>query len=462
MTSTASPRSTSPNPGIGMSMRTHHARRRHASRLSTRFVPGLSDLLSIEASFILFLFAGRYKMFPELRGFPIDFTVLFFVLTAALIAWALVSGRMRPFPLNLPVLLMILFSEFAAASLFWSSLDPFNKDKLIRFLLFTSTSFFAAYMFGQDKERRERLLRMLALLSCAILLYYVYYRYVLGIDMAGPSAGKFPEDSNNYLEYNAHASILFIMFIALAVLGSSKQMWLAFAGAGAMLFLLATIGGRGPLAVALLAIPLMGVGLFLRPQGVLKGLTRLLMFVAILCVIAGATYTVMVQAYGSETWEHLRTLDRYDMQLSSEDTTSLDERRDARELAIQGWHEKPILGWGIGEFRVQSVFGYPHNLLLEILMELGLVGAFFFLPICVIAVVACVRVVQRRTCGWTEITIALLYVTELVSHLTVQGYLADNRSFFAYLGLALGMGIGQVRRAPPESKPQPTAALVHE
>jgi O-antigen ligase len=247
------------------------------------------------------------------------------------------------------------------------------------------------------------------------------------------------------------------MFIALAVLGSSKQMWLAFAGAGAMLFLLATIGGRGPLAVALLAIPLMGVGLFLRPQGVFKGLTRLLMFVAILCVIAGATYTVMVQAYGSETWEHLRTLDRYDMQLSSEDTTSLDERRDARELAIQGWQERPILGWGIGEFRVQSVFGYPHNLLLEILMEMGLVGAALFFPICVIAVVACVRVMQRRTSGWAEIAIALLYVTELALHVTVQGYLADNRSFFAYLGLALGMSVGHARtarvKAAPHSSP---------
>lgn len=442
MTSTASPRSTSPNPGIGMSMRTHHARRRHASRLSTRFVPGLSDLLSIEASFILFLFAGRYKMFPELRGFPIDFTVLFFVLTAALIAWAFVSGRMRPFPLNLPVLLMILFSEFAAASLFWSSLDPFNKDKLIRFLLFTSTSFFAAYMFGQDKERRERLLRVLALFSCAILLYYVYYRYVVGVDMISSPTGRYPEDSNNYLEYNEHASLLFIIFIALAVVGSKRQMCSAFAGAGAMLFLLATIGGRGPLAVALLAIPLMGIGLSFRPYGVLKGVTRLLTFVAVLCVVAGATYTAMVQTYGSETWEQLHTLDRYDMQLSSEDTTSLDERHDARELAVQGWQEKPIFGWGIGEFRVQSVFGYPHNLLLEILMELGLVGAALFFPICVIAVVACVRVMQRRTSGWAEIAIALLYVTDLVSHLTVQGYLADNRAFFAYLGLALAIGAG--------------------
>lgn len=405
-------------------------------------------MFSVEAVFTLYLFSGRYKTFPELQGLPVDFTLLFFVVTAALIAWALVSGRMRPFPLSLPVLLMILFSEFSAASLFWSSLDWLNKDKLVRFLALTSTSFFAAHMLAQDKHRLERLIRMMAWLSCAILVYYVYYRYGLGIDMQAANApsGRVPADSNNYLEYNAHASMLFIFCIALAVFGSWKQMCTALAGAGAMLFLLTTIGGRGPLALALLAIPLMGLGLSLRPHGTVQGLMRLSMFVAALCVIAAGTYTAMVQAYGSETWQHLRTLSRYEMQISSEDTTSMDERRDARDLAVRQWHEKPILGWGIGEFRVESAVGYPHNLLLEILMELGLVGAFIFFPVCIAAAVECVRVARSRGCGWTEIAIALLYLTELGAHLTVTGYLADDRYFFAFLGLLMGMR--RARRPP--------------
>jgi len=440
-------------------LRRRSARKGGVGRLGARFLSAFADLFSIEASFTLYLFSGRYKTLPELRNLPIDYTLLFFVVTSVFIAWALVSGRMRPFPLNLPVLLMILFSELAAASLFWSSLDPLNKDKLVRFLALTSTSFFAAYMIAQDQSRRERLLRILAWLSCAIVTYYVYYRYVLGIDMQ-PGSGRIPADSNNYLEYNAHASILFIIFIALAVFGSWKQMCAALAGAGAMLFLLATIGGRGPLALALLAIPLTGLGLLLRPHGMLQGLTRLSMFVAALCAIAVVIYTAMVQVYGSETWQQLRTLDRYDMQLSSEDTSSIDERRDAQDFALRQWHEKPILGWGIGEFRVQSVFGWPHNLLLEILMELGLVGTFIFFPVCAGAVIECVRVARRRTCGWTEIAIAFLYLTELASELTVQGYLADDRCFFAYLGLVVGLG--QARRGPPGQSRGPRPALGYE
>lgn len=419
--------------------RARRTRGQSSSRLSARSLAAFSDLFSIEASFTLYLFAGRYKTFPELRGFPVDFTLFFFVVTCALIAWALVSGRMRPFPLSLPVLLIILFSEFSVASLFWSSLDPLNKDKLVRFLVLTSPSFFAAHMFAQDQVRRQRLVRMIAWLSCAVLLYYVYYRYVLGIDMQASNAGYIPADSDNYLQYNEHAAILFIFCVVLAALGSWRQMFAAFAGSGAMLFLLATIGGRGPLALALLAIPLMGLALPLRPHGIVKGLARLSLFVATLCLTAAVTYATMVQIYGSETWEYLRTLDRYELQISSEDTYSMDQRRNARDLAIRQWQKKPILGWGIGEFRVESVLGYPHNLLLEILMEMGLIGAFIFFSVSVIGIIECVRLMRSRRCGWAEIATALLYLTDLLSHLTVQGYLADDRFFFACLGFVVGV-----------------------
>src|SRR5229473_2737309 len=213
--------------------------------LSPRVLPSLADLFSIEASFVLFLFAGRYKGLPELRGFPIDFTLLFFAATLCLMAWASASGRIKPLPLDLPVVLMISFSALAAISLFWSSIDQRNVDKMLRFLLLTSTSFFAAYILAQEKIRCERLLRVLVGLSCAILLYYAYYRYVLGVDMSDPAlGGRVPEDANNYLEYNAHAAILFILFLSLAVFGSLKQLGGAIVGACTSLFGLVTIGGR--------------------------------------------------------------------------------------------------------------------------------------------------------------------------------------------------------------------------
>lgn len=423
-------------------MRTHRARGGCASGPSARFLPGFSDIFSVEASFGMFLFSGRYKMMPELRNFPVDFTLLFFATTFCLIAWAVVSGRIRPFPLNLPILLMMLFSQLAAVSLFWSSLDSLNIDKTVRFLLLTSTSFFAAYMIGQDQIRRERLLRILAWLSCAILTYYAYYRYVLDIDMQSTGAttsARVPADSNTYLEYNAHASILFIIFVALAVFGSWKQICAAIAGSSIALFLLVTIGGRGPLALALLAMPLLALGLLIRMRGSLGLLVRLSIFIFALTAIATIGYVATTQQAGSDT-ERFRTLERYQMQLSGEQTDSVDTRLEGQEFAFRQWLEKPIVGWGFGEFRVKdSYLNYPHNLVLEILMELGVVGAFLFFSACAAAVGACVHVARDKATGWVDTAISLLFLTELFSHVTAQGYLADDRVFFAYIGMAIAM-----------------------
>jgi O-antigen ligase len=408
-----------------------------------------ADLFSIEASFVLFLFAGRYKALPELRGFPIDFTLLFFAATLCLMAWAIVSGRIKPLPLTLSVVLMISFSALASVSLFWSSLDQRNVDKMLRFLVLTSTSFFAAYILAQEKIRRERMLRMLMGLSCAILLYYAYYRYVLGVDMSDPGmGGRVPADANNYLEYNGHAAILFILFMSVAVFGSLKQLGGAIIGACAAVFGLVTIGGRGPLAIALVAVPLLALGLLMRSCGGWQCLSRLFVFLSVVLAAAMVGYIAFVELRGSDAaWEELRTLDRYELQLSRESTDSMDERLEGQGFAFRQWLEKPIFGWGIGEFRVQnSYLEYPHNVLLEILMEIGILGAFLFFAVCAFAVARCLLVVKKRDPSWADVAIGLLFLTELISHVTVQGYLADDRSLLAYMGLVIGLSRGPASR----------------
>ncbi len=439
--------------------RTDTSLRAHPGRLaedhqSPRFLLSFGDLISIEASFILFLFAGRYKNLPELRGFPVDFTLLFFAATLGLMGWAIVSGKMKPIPLSLGVVSMISFCAVAAVSLFWSSIYHLNVDKVVRFLLLTSPSFFAAHILAQDKNRQERLLRLLVWLSCAILLYYAYYRWILGVDVAANVEGE--DYANNYLEYNSHAGILFIVFLCLAVFGSPKQRGIAIIGSGAALFALVAIGGRGPFTSALLAIPLLALGLLLHPRGALQRLTRLMVLVSVLMVIAVFGYVGFVRVSGpSAVWEQLHTLDRYQAQLSGDETHSLDLRLNGQEDAFRQWQEKPILGWGIGEFRVQhNDLAYPHNLLLEILMEIGLVGAFLFVSVCAVAVIACVRAAQYGMSSWVDSGIALLFLADLGSHLTVEGYLADDRIFFAYVGLAIGL-----RQAAERRRTQPVSRL---
>jgi O-antigen ligase len=422
--------------------------------------------MSLESCFVLFLFSGRFKAMPELQSIPVDVTALFFVATLCLLGRAIVSNQMRPPSATMPVVLMIVFSELAAISLFWSSITWLNVDKVARFLLFTSPSYFMAWMIVQDPIRRARLVRMIACVSFAILSYYAFYRYALGIDMeqgASVNSAAVPTKINNYLEYAEHASMLFIILLVSGVLGSARQLLAAVLGMGAALFLLLSLGGRGPLIFALFAIPSLALVLLMRLRPWRRRLVRLTILIVGVVCFAVAAYMAAEQSglTSTEIGGSFRTLERIQMQLAQEDTNSLDKRSEGREFAVQQWFVKPILGWGIGEFRVfDNELKYPHNLLLEILMEMGIVGAALFFSICMLSLRACVRIAGDSTTSWIEITIALLFAIDLISRFTVQGYLADDRIFFAFAGMAIGASVRPALRAAGRSqssrRPKPT------
>lgn len=423
-----------------------------------RFLAHASDFLSIEGAFALFLFSGHYKTLPELQGFPVDLTLFFLVVTLCVICGAFLSGRIGQFPLTLPVLSMLLFSQYAVATVFWSSLDSLNIDKEWRFLFLTAPSFFIAHAIAQDPARRERLLRTVTWFSAALLLYYVYHKYVLGNGYSPFDEAKDRLGGNTYLTYGTHASIVFIVCLAAAVFGARRQIAAAIAGTGAALYLLLVIGGRGPLAAAVFAVPLLAFGLVVRSGESLSRVLRLAFLLSSLAAAAAVSYAVIVHVDGSgPELTEFRTINRYEAQISQDDTNSVDERKDGQRFAFHRWLEKPIFGWGIGEFRVKdSYLEYPHNLLLEILMETGVVGGFLFLIAIVGGLVNCVRLARAPAAGWVEVSIALLFLTDLALHVTEQGYLADDRIFFAWIGLAASTSA--VRgRASPAPLPSPGA-----
>ncbi len=231
-----------------------------------RFLPRAAELLSIEAAFVLFVFSGRYKNLPELRHLPVDLTVLFLVITYASVAWAVAVRRLKPIPLNPVVLSMIGFGSVATASFFWSSMLEPNLDKLTRFLLLTGSAFFVSYMIAQDPERRDRLLRIIGGFSCLLLSYYVYYRWLVGMDPLEGSEPSRTLNGNNYLEYADHASMLFLILFTFGLFGDRQQFAAGCAGSVLALLALVTIGGRGSLVFSVLAIPLMVVLLLFRAK----------------------------------------------------------------------------------------------------------------------------------------------------------------------------------------------------
>lgn len=211
---------------------------------------------------------------------------------------------------------------------------------------------------------------------------------------------------------------------------------------------------------ALLSIPMVVLAVLVRHGESVSRLSRLAGLVVGVLALA-AVACVGFESFGGSLLDveaQFRTLDRYELQFSNEDTSSVDERVRGQDLALQMWAEKPIFGWGIGEFTVaDSYLKYPHNLVLEILCENGIVGALLFLSVCAVAVAGCVRIARDRSCSWPAVAIALLFLTDFALHLTVQGYLADDRIFLAYMGMAISTSAKASARVPrrPVHRPRP-------
>jgi O-antigen ligase len=393
----------------------------------------LPDLLSIESSFLLFLVSGLLKEMPGLRQFPVDFTILFFCTTSALIVFAAFNHRIKPYKIHLAGLLAILFGLLALTSLCWSSNDPANFDKAQRFLLLTLPSFFIAQMIGQDSERRKRFVRVLLCISFGLLLYYAYCVYILGMTL---QPGEFSDKialRDHYLEYGYNAQNFFIICLVIASFGPTISIWPAFIAVGFTLYLMLGMGGRGPLVGAVMAAALIALGFGWRGQR----WSRQLVFLGCIIVVGATGYSELSDA--SSDAGSFRTLWRIQAQLTGEDTTSLDERAAGRALAVQIWLEEPFFGGGFGEYRVRDPFlKWPHNTPLEILSEMGIVGGLLFVGIILYPVRACLIVCTSRSHDWTLIALALIFIVEIILHSSTKGYLADDRTFFAYAGLLTG------------------------
>ncbi len=414
-----------------------------AAATAGQILPSLRDLLSVEAAYVLYVYSGRFKTVAPFRLIPGDLTVLLLALVAGAVTWGLLAGRLRLPPARPPVLLALLLVEFAGASVFWSSLDPINTDKALRFVLFTGSSFFVACMLGQHPASRARLVRLIALLSVTILVYYLYQRFAVGTTSGSIESGaldRVPEAGTNYVENAEHAWLLFIICLTLAVLGTPGQFLGALAGLGAAGMLLTITGGRGPLLLSVLSVPLLAAGVVAARRDIVRRLGRLAVLLALLAGSGALGYAVLASGSDAEA-EQFHTLRRIDAQVSGEATYSMDIRALGRQHAIDQWLRKPLFGWGIGEYTIQEPdLRYPHNLFLEILMETGIVGAALFLGAVAAAVAACRRIALDSRTGWADAALVLVFLTDLGSRMTVQGYLADDRMFFGYMGLIIGCG----------------------
>lgn len=396
----------------------------------------LRSLFTFECVFLLFLFAGRIKGDARLQWIPFDLTAAMFGVSVIVGGLALYRSRMKlPVPGLQLALLTFLFIAWTAVSLLWSPSVHYGREKVLH----TATLLFwpvigAGLVMAPDTDRIRRFTMLLAGFATLMTLDILFLAAKVGPGMVMFTVGT------EYLGVGRVVGLAAPVMLWMAATTDRASVGRAgLIAFGASMAVLLIAGGRGPLLASLgaMATPMAA---FLLPGRRGAGLRRyrryLLVTVAVGTLVAG----VMTVRGGG-----LNTVERT-MELFTEDSGgySAGERSRYYAAAVEHWQESPLYGHGIGSFPLLIDRGdtrlYPHNIVLEALVELGIIG----LVLMVLPFVAGVTMLFRG--GVFEDPVTVMIVMMLANTLLnaqVTADIPDNRLLFMMIGL---MASGRARR----------------
>ncbi len=388
-------------------------------------------VISFEAAFTLFLFAGRFKSDPRFDWIPVDATASFFALSVAAGGMILLKrGHTIPRQAPTVVVLVAALAILTILSLLWTPGRIYAADKALYVATLNLWSCAgAALIIGGSVRRFDRF--CVLVLAFAVWVLFEGTVALLQRDVAGALTIL----GGVYLGVARVASYGAIILWAWSInqqVARSRRV-LSMLLLAAMLGFLLMVGGRGPLLAVFFAatVPLL-VGIQVGERGILVSRPAIL---SMLLLGVGGGVVVYLFVSGQLT----TTLQRFLVLFTEEGGgRSGSMRLQHLEQAWFLWQEAPVLGHGIGSWPIllsqADARAYPHNIIAETAVELGIIGVAIILAIVSLAARSVfsggVRGDARR------LLVAMLFVNSLFNVL-ISGDLQDNRFLFVIFGLSV-------------------------
>lgn len=324
-----------------------------------------ADAYFLPVSTLLFLFSGFYKgLIPS----PIDLTVA----AAALVCLSLLLNRrfLTGF-LALPVLLVVAINFWLALRLY-PDFDPWGIRKLSESVAFGTPALAAGFVLSRDETQRSVFLKLLAYPAISAAIFVIFQTL------------EHPLFFSPLLGAGYQLTGLFFAFAMIASAVLANPYTLAFSVIGALVC--GNITGSLFGGIAVIAV------WWCKPA--LRDIAK--QIAAVLIVVGAYTVTVapplaverlLIVAFNFEPPEPgsgyipglLKNIAPTQAQLEqiSEGSTA---RLDIWKSAIDGIKEKPLLGWGYGNYDYGTAT-MAHNVFLGLQTEAGVVASILLLAL---------------------------------------------------------------------------------
>ena len=397
-------------------------------RSFSHFIVGA--LFSFEMFFALFLFAGVFKENPRLSWIPFDLTIVGFLVSVILGLGILFK---QYWTLNLSTFkklaFPVLFFLWAILSLKWSNCWEYGGRKALQLFLIGFWGFAgSALIIGGDENRFKKF--------CGAILFFSAWMVIEFVGLL--TSENILEEwdfSSNYLGFGRLVGLSVIVMVGMLIWGRFGRVVKGMLGLVSAFYIsiLMISGGRGPLLATLAAmiVPLVRDIRFLKTGLVVK--RGVAAFAALLGLVLVGFIKVGNRFFGFTTIDRLWGL------LEAGGGDSAQRRLWFFEKSWDLFFENPLLGHGMGSFGYLIGWGdvriYPHNIVLETMVELGLVGLVLLMAV----VFSSLKGFSMKLLRLDILSaLMIMFLVNSFFNASVSGDLPDNRLFFAFLGLCAG------------------------
>jgi O-antigen ligase len=390
-------------------------------RVGDLFVAFGRSMMSFEVAFVLFIFAGLYKADPRLAWVPVDLTLLWFLISISAASYILLRRDLRFSKKSLYVCLgLVLFIGWMFSSLAWSPSRIYGPEKaklLLTLVLWAGIG--PAIIIAPDMVRFHRFVYAMIGFATAVCLDGTIGNLQTGANYIA---------SENYLAVGRAVGFSAMMVLVLLSIRTGLLPKLQLAVLLLLYcFVLLTAGGRGPILAVLAGVLVLMLGSYRLKGGTVR--IRLAASIGALAV-AGA---VMIIAAGPGS----RAFYRFTLLTTQESGGASAAQRLHYWKGIPSIVERaPLVGQGLGGWPMAMGYSdnirYPHNIILEVMAEGGLIG----LTLLGTAILFGLRALCSRNVfdePW-RLLVFLLFVNTFFNA-QVSGDLSDNRLLFATIGL---------------------------
>lgn len=384
-------------------------------------------IFSFEFIFMLFLYAGRFKGDLRFSWIPVDLTLLFFLISIVFGIYIVLRKRNGFTRSSIYILSSyLIFLVYIMLSLFWSTSQIYAIEKtLSMFTLVLWAITGSAVIIASEEKRLKRFLISILLMSLWIAVEALYV-------FSNQTGGFINVLGGNYLSAGRSIGFGIIILITYIFFVNMKKstLLISISILTIFLFVIITMGSRGPF---LSLAPLIFIFFYapFKIWGKMIFVTKkaYLTFAVLMGLIISSIYIFSLEKIPL-------TLKRLMLLFNNNNYgASANTRIDYYQESLNIWSENIIWGKGIGSWPVEMNLGdergYPHNILLEIGVELGIIGLVLFLLIISIGIR---NITLNSKHDFFSITIIMLFLCMAINTM-ISGDMPDNRLLFTIIGL---------------------------